>query len=688
MSIVRSYQEIVKVRRLLWSVASILLVASLSATLSAFDGLTVTGLNDLTIVQRQAGVGAILVSGAAPAGVSAIEAQVVDEAGTTAVTPWTAIATASGGAWSGRLAGVPQGGWYRIAVRPTGQAVAPTVGTARWGVGAVVACLGQSNMVNMFYVSAGPAASDPRTRLRGYRGAGGNGPGPVVGNGAIRLANSLRARLGVPVLLLDYAQPGLPIAAWTVPTDANWAATWQGFTAGLRAAGGDCELVLWHQGANDALYGATEAGYRRSLDTLYANLNALVPDRRPLPFVCALQNRGDYQPKPATADDGYDRVRRAQWLWANATPGVVPGGATIDMTLVDIGHWTAPDYEVLADRLGQSALHALLPADYPATSGGAVLSGLMQSGRTVRVKVRHDAGTRLTGRSANTGLDGFVVDTGAGTPVLNVVASRISAADEVELTLAADPGAPVRVRYLVGMNPFPSKAVGNLLYDDTAYLNGRVGLPVNAESAGIAALVAQPPATVTVLRRVAIDVGGGRPTPAPWNNLVWPARSLAALRDDAGLATPFALTVTEPFLNNNGLGVDAASGAIPASALVDFQFGGANFQGQSATRAAIKLSGLDPTATYTLSMGASRTGVTDNRETRYTAVGAGAPVVRLLQIAENRGTLAVADGLRPAADGTLMLYVDKGPANTTINGFFYLGLLLIVEVRTVAAGPG
>jgi len=200
--------------------------------------------------------------------------------------------------------------------------------------------------------------------------------------------------------------------------------------------------------------------------------------------------------------------------------------------------------------------------------------------------------------------------------------------------------------------------------------------------------VAPPPATVTVLRRVAIDVGGGRPTPAPWNNLVWPARSLAALKDDTGLATPFALTVTEPFLNSNVLGVDAASGVIPASALVDFQFGGANFQGQSATRAAIKLSGLDPTATYTLSMGASRTGVTDNRETRYTAVGAGAPVVRLLQIVENRGVLAVADGLRPAADGTLMLYVDQGPANTTINGFFYLGVLLVDEVRTVAAGPG
>ncbi len=670
-------------RQALSSVVAILFTLSgLAGSAAGLEGLTVGGFADLTVVQRRDGAGTIACAGLAPAGVLDLEVQVVTDDGLSVVRPWTHVATASDGAWKGAIA-APQGGWYRLAIRPVDSLAVPSL-SARWGIGAVVACLGQSNMVNVFAVSAGAATSDGLTRLHGYRGANGNGPGPVVGNGAIRLANHLRTQLGVPVLLLDYAVPGVSLTSWTTPSDP----TWTTFTRGLADAGGDCELILWHQGANDALAGVTESAYRQGLDTLFTRINALVPARASLPFVCAIQNRGDYQPKSSSTDRGYDQIRCAQWDWARTTPGAVPGGTTIDMVLVDTGHWAAPDYELFADRLAQSTLHAMRPAAFPHHSGGASLTSATRSGAHVVVTVRHDAGNSLRGAKAATGLEGFVVDTGDGSAVLPLSGASIAGPDRVALTLAADPGsAAVRVRYLVGMNPFGDRAVGNLLYDDAAYLGGRIGLPVNAEQHGLVATLSPDASTVRPLATIRVDLGGTRTAAAPWNNLVWPARSLDRLRNDADVVTSVGLAVTEPFLGCNSLGVDANCGDLPAAALADTYFGGTDFMGQSCTRAALTITGLDPASIYTLSLGGSRSGVADNRETRYTISGAGAPVVRLLQISNNVGTLANASGLRPAADGSLLIQVDKGPANTSSNGFFYLGVLMLEQFPVPAPLP-
>ena len=81
---------------------------------------------------------------------SRVEARVLGHGTETAVVGWTPIdTTPGGGTFSGSLV-VPQGGWYNIEVRAIdsgGTVLGSSRGTNKWGVGMVILCIGQSNMV-------------------------------------------------------------------------------------------------------------------------------------------------------------------------------------------------------------------------------------------------------------------------------------------------------------------------------------------------------------------------------------------------------------------------------------------------------------------------------------------------------------------------------------------------------------
>ena len=156
----------------------------------------------------------------------------------------------------------------------------------------------------------------------------------------------------------------------------------------------------------------------------------------------------------------------------------------------------------------------------------------------------------------------------------------------------------------------------------------------------------------------------------------------------------YRLTVTNPptgvtnpvgynGVNENGTTAptgDAALRGYPATATRDSLYGnatGAPFGNLNVEAVRLVLSNLNPNETYDLDFFASRTGVTDNRQTQYVVTGANSATA-LLNAANNTGTIAGVDGIVPDQSGQIIIDMTAGPANTnTANKFFYLGVLEI-----------
>ncbi|MEM8995755.1 MAG: hypothetical protein AAGF23_13295, partial [Acidobacteriota bacterium] len=468
---------------------------------------------DRWVVQHVGGVGALDIAGAV-GGPGAVEARVVEVGGGAEVLPWTVVDPApAAGSWSGALGGVPAGGWYRVEARVQGAPASAVTSAGTFGVGLVVAAIGQSNMVKMFTEDGAdgsvPAPFETPSDLT-YRYGYGEPPGfeysrprtvdvpvswgPVTGTGGVRLANGLAAELGVPVLVLDFALD------WTsLPNHWNndLHRSWQRFSEALDLVG-RIGVVVWHQGAHDAHENQpTVASYKAGLDTLYRRITDRVGGFGVLPMLSAIQNRGDYD-LLLSKDPTYDAVRQAQREWIAERPYGFAAGDSNDFDITrqpgkGDGHFFAADYEEMADRMVRGVLHALGEPGYTEGVDGAVIVGAAVRGKKVRVEVRHDAGERLRLESPLLDIEGFTLTDGEWLVgdernELEVVSARLSddrPGNWVELELDQVPAGPLRLRYLYGQNPFYAKPTpserrrnGNTLYDDFAYHPRRAGLPV------------------------------------------------------------------------------------------------------------------------------------------------------------------------------------------------------------------
>jgi len=126
----------------------------------------------------------------------------------------------------------------------------------------------------------------------------------------------------------------------------------------------------------------------------------------------------------------------------------------------------------------------------------------------------------------------------------------------------------------------------------------------------------------------------------------------------------------------------AASHGYPSSATQDSLYGNTIFFTSATVEAVrITLSSLNPTETYSFDFFASRTGVTDNRETEYRIAGSGTPTSVYLNAANNTGNIASLAGVAPDGNNQIVIDIDPGPNNTnTANGFYYLGVMEINSV--------
>lgn len=189
--------------------------------------------------------------------------------------------------------------------------------------------------------------------------------------------------------------------------------------------------------------------------------------------------------------------------------------------------------------------------------------------------------------------------------------------------------------------------------------------------------------------RVLIDFGAaGTPTeaeePGPaiaWNNLTTDIGTnsegqLAGLVTTNGTATEMALQMVARF-NGANLNGSTAATVFPATATRDSLFGNtATFSGLENVFPGFKLTGLNPDYAYDFTFYGSRTGVSDNRETRYTVRGT-AEEFADLDTANNVDGVAQVKGIRPDASGEVTVSLSAGPNNNNGNRFTYLGAMRV-----------
>jgi hypothetical protein len=152
-------------------------------------------------------------------------------------------------------------------------------------------------------------------------------------------------------------------------------------------------------------------------------------------------------------------------------------------------------------------------------------------------------------------------------------------------------------------------------------------------------------------------------TSGNWNNVTTTTvgTKITAAINSTGGTTGIGLNVSAAFDNISGVGSTSPTGVYPANAMQD------SFFVQTPTVGKVKLTGLNPSTSYTLTFFGSRIGGGANRVTQY-KVGT---TTRTLDATDNSTAVATMPGMTPAGDGTIEVEV-KNDAGT---GYGYLGVL-------------
>ncbi len=172
---------------------------------------------------------------------------------------------------------------------------------------------------------------------------------------------------------------------------------------------------------------------------------------------------------------------------------------------------------------------------------------------------------------------------------------------------------------------------------------------------------------------VVIDTGMGiNPQPLIVPNVI----------DSTGASTGASLSANGFYTGGNPNGTMTPGGAAAANfvstATQDSMFTHVGAFGGQATnpKGTIVLSGLNDSTAYSFTFFASRMGVTDNRETKYTVTGSSSNFA-LLNASGNTSNIASVAGIFPNA-GSITIDVEAGPANN--NGqtkFSYIGAMRV-----------
>ena len=414
-------------------------------------------LNDIQtgrIFQRRGTACDIFISGSYKGRPEAIEAAVLAYDSDKLIVPWTPVdTTPANGIFMGVLPGVPQGGWYRLAARFSGRNAVAARGDSPWGVGLLVACIGQSNMREWFHTGGDLAPH----RLMSIHHNGQWRATEISGNGAVAFANQLITRLGIPVGLLDYAVNGSGLrreADWGRGywTDNSPRSIYRQFIQGVTAAGGTVEFVVWMQGEADAARKTiTENQYRKSLNSF---INRQVRSdivngsgRGHLPFLVVGMVK-----RPVGLDAPHQAIRNALVAVTRETADCYLAATTLDLKNMGRQHLAPQAYTQLGRRVAQTVLYVLGKTTY--YRGPSIVQAWRTGDTTIEIRMAHRGGSDF---SPTSGITGFRVFNGQSSVAIEKV-ERI-APDMIRINLSQPTYPPLRLTYLYGAMPDSQGAV-------------------------------------------------------------------------------------------------------------------------------------------------------------------------------------------------------------------------------------
>lgn len=397
-------------------------------------------------------------SGGTPTGFQGRVRKVSDNS---VVTDWTDLTslTFGSGAFSGKLAGVPQGDGYYRDVRPKNATGVTATSSTPFLIGIGVIMYGQSNMTFMSSTNSGsPAAASAGTTY--FDGT--NFIDVPTADGVRNMLNGLRATSGVPCFALNGAIPSRSILSLSSPGDGSYAA----LMTKIANSGGDMEAIAWNQGEEEAngfapTFHWTHVSY---IDALHGQLCAsLGRTRTQLPMVLGnLSTVSD----PAPDFSGWGNTKRAIRLCDNPALGRYFSHTHEDLPNDGL-HLTGAGYALAGKRFGQTISYAL---GYAASDAALFISGITPiNSTTVDVTIAHKLGTDFTPTS---GITGFEVSEDGGKTWLSCTGARTSAA-----TIRLTHTAVTRDRVLMyARGKLPN--MSNPVRDNSAITTGLCGTPI------------------------------------------------------------------------------------------------------------------------------------------------------------------------------------------------------------------
>ncbi len=479
-----------------YSAASGFVMACGCSNSQAGTGLTLTNYLDWRVFQRVVGAKAIPVVGTYTGSPSLIEARAVDFTSGAAITAWTPIHSfPTGGNFSGSLT-VPQGSWYRLQVRDGVNNSITDAGNTRFGVGKLIAMLGQSNMhlrptagnqypigdkrlvwfntSNVFQRVGNINDAIPLNSVIGYPGytTGYTQQASSSGDGFVIFGNLVAQSLNIPVCYIERAVSGSYISSWM-----TGGANWNDFVSAVTAAGGDFELAIWHQGENDAGAMST-ATMKLRLADLHNQLKTLT-GRNNTNFKLGIDGLGIGAYNGSVEGD-FGKIRAAHEQFAAETAGVFYSTSAHDTHTSDGVHLHHTGYYKVGKREAKSYLAIM---GNGTTASGPKIVSATRSGAVVTLNVVHAGGTTLSdgGDGSGTALTGFEVKVN-GTPA-TISSTAITSNNTITLTLSTTPSGTVTVSYAMMNNPHSANSItaptlASIVYDNATYYLSTIGCPL------------------------------------------------------------------------------------------------------------------------------------------------------------------------------------------------------------------
>jgi hypothetical protein len=416
--------------------------------------IAVTDFEDGRIFQRNGRSADIVVSGIYTGQPGAIEARVVRDQNSDVVVSWTVVdASPQNGIYVGVIPNVPQGGWYNLQVRTARNREVMSRGTHKWGVGILVACLGQSNMKEWFYTGTDLKS---HALLRKYDANNWSKLGRQ-GNAAIAFGNRIIKRLNIPVGFLDFSVNGSGLRKEADWGTGYWEDTARGsiysqFVAGVSKTGGAVEFVVWIQGEADAARGTVIAeDYQTSLEHFITKQVRLDIEngshRKHLPFLVVAMVK-----RPGGKDEPHQAIRNAQYQVVEKIPDCYLAATTLDLKNQGRQHLSTGAYLKMGNRVAQSVLYIMGEETYH--RGPAIAGAKQIDPRTIDVRVEHRGGTSITPVSEMTGWE--VLANGISVPLAKVFRHD---PQTIRIVLERPLVQKARIRYLYGAMPDTTRSV-------------------------------------------------------------------------------------------------------------------------------------------------------------------------------------------------------------------------------------